>query len=436
MAHQNDNDFAAWLGIDWADQKHAWALRTEGEKQVQSGELEHTPEAVDEFITGLAAKHPGRKIAVALEQNRGALAYMLCKYEHLVLFPVHPNLLDNYRKGFFPSGSKSDPGDAALILEVLSKHRDRLRPLRPDTVETRTIQFLVEARRHAVDDRTRYVNQLTAQLKMSFPQVLTWFNDVDSILVTDFLAEWPTLERVRKAKPKTVAQFLHDHRMPEDRAAKIQEGIEKAVPAVTDQAILEAALLNIKRLTGQLRALRVAIADYDERIDSVTKSHESYAVFSSFPGAGKAMLPRLIAAFGTDRTRFASAADMQQYSGIAPVTESSGKQRRVRWRRACPRFLRQTFHEWAWFTTLKSEWARAYYRKQRDRGKGHHASVRGLAFKWLRILFRCWKDGVAYDEAKYRPRIPESSPAISPLSPVNIEWKNVGGFVKIAITSA
>jgi len=28
-------------------------------------------------------------------------------------------------------------------------------------------------------------------------------------------------------------------------------------------------------------------------------------------------------------------------------------------------------------------------------------AVRSLAFKWLRIIFRCWKDGTPYDDALY-----------------------------------
>ena len=61
------------------------------------------------------------------------------------------------------------------------------------------------------------------------------------------------------------------------------------------------------------------------------------------------LVPRLLAAFGTRPERFATADDLQAYSGIAPVTERSGKHEMVRFRWACPKFLRQTFHEFAAF---------------------------------------------------------------------------------------
>src|SRR5437763_5409024 len=79
---------AVWLGIDWADEKHRWAMRINGESRIHQGELEHTPEAVEQFVSGLAMRYPGQRVAVALEQSRGALIFMLGKYAHLVPFGV------------------------------------------------------------------------------------------------------------------------------------------------------------------------------------------------------------------------------------------------------------------------------------------------------------------------------------------------------------
>jgi hypothetical protein len=67
----------------------------------------------------------------------------------------------------------------------------------------------------------------------------------------------------------------------------------------------------------------------------------------------------------------------------------------------CPTFLRQSFVEWAAQTIPLSYWAGAFYAEQRRRGAAHQAALRSLAFKWARILFRCWQDRIPYDEAKY-----------------------------------
>jgi transposase len=418
---------AVWLGIDWADQKHRWAMRIDGETKVQQGDLDHTPEAVEEFVSSLAVRFPGQRVAVALEQSRGALIFMLGKYAHLVLYPVHPNTLDHYRKSVYPSGAKSDPGDAALILDLLYTHTERLRPFEPDTAETRTLQLLVEARRDAVDDKTRYLHRLTAQLKMFFPQVLDWFSTVDTVVVGALLQKWPTLEDLQRAPVSSVVGFLGKHRIPDTRIAVLRQLIREAVPAVKDAAVLESSVLIVRRIVGQIDALRVAILEHDKKIADLAQAHPDYGIFSSLPGAGPAMAPRLIAAFGTQRDRYATAAAIQCYAGIAPVTESSGKQRWVHWRWACPKFLRQTFHEWAWMSTRKPGWAREFYDRQRERNQSHHAAVRSLSFKWLRILFRCWKDHTPYDEARYALALQKRGATKS----VEIRVKNVDGFKKL-----
>src|SRR5712692_9380920 len=225
--------FAAWLGIDWADRKHRWALRVAGQAQIEQGDLEHSPEAVDQFIGALALRFPGQLIAIALEQSRGLLLYQLSKYAHVVLYPIHPNALAHYRKSLYPSGAKSDPGDAALILELLVKHPERWRPFQPDTVETRTLQFLVEARREVVDEKTRYSNRLTAQLKMYFPRLLDWF-EVDQVVLGEVLLRWPTLEQLQQARPSAVAKWLRQHRLSEARVRELQEAIAAAMPAIAD----------------------------------------------------------------------------------------------------------------------------------------------------------------------------------------------------------
>jgi transposase len=418
---------AVWLGIDWADQKHRWAMRINGEARFQQGELEHTPEAVEQFVSSLAVRFPGQRVAVALEQSRGALIYMLGKYAHLILYPIHPNTLNHYRKSVYPSGAKSDPGDAILILDFLCTHTDRLRPLQPDTVETRTLQLLVEARREAVDDKTRYLNRLTAQLKMFFPQVLEWFSAPDSVVVGRLLQKGSTLDALQRAPARQVARFLHGNRLPDSRIAALQQLIKHGVPAITDTAVLETSVLIVRRIVRQLEILHEAIAEHDKAIADLARSHPDYGIFSSLPGAGPAMVPRLIAAFGTQRDRYATAAALQCYAGIAPVTESSGKQKWVHWRWACPKFLRQTFHEWAWLSTRKSEWARAFYDQQRKRNKSHHGAVRALSFKWLRILFRCWRDRAPYDEARYALALQRRAPA----KPVEFRLKKISGFTKL-----
>ena len=425
-------DWAAFIAIDWADQKHDWAMEVPGENTRERGQVAHTPEALDAWITQLRRRFGDRPIAVALEQSRGALLFALSKYSNLVLYPLHPGTTSSFRQAMYPSGSKSDPLDADVQLDLLVKHRDRLQVWKPDTEETRLLQFLVEDRRRRVDQRTGLLNQLTARLKLYFPQILKWFLSIDSTLAWRFLERWPDLESAQKAPRQKLKAFLtQDARSCPADVDQFINLIREAIPATQDRAVVNSSTLFVKGLVCELQLLRTTIQNYDKQIETIVKQHPDFPIVSSFPGIGKALAPRLIAALGTQRERFPDAGSIQTYSGIAPVREASGKREWVHVRWACPKFLKQTFQEWAQHSMTRCAWARRHYDAQRTRGKGHQAAVRSLAFKWIRILFRCWKNRTLYDEARYTESLGRRSSQMS--TDVQIGWKNVAGFWKPAI---
>jgi transposase len=421
-------EFAAYIGIDWADQKHFWAMCT-ADGIRQHGELDNTPEAVQVWAAELEQRFQGRPVAVALEQARGAVIATLGKYGHLVLFPIHPNTLTNYRKAFSPSGAKSDPRDADLALELVVGHREKLRRLDPDTVETRQLQFLTEERRRLVNQQTSEIQRLRNWLKQVFPQILQWFDDPACAMVSALLLRWPTLQSLRQVSPGKLRTFLHKHNSRS--AERIEERlgqIKDAVPATNDVALLETGVLCIQQSVRLLEQLRKGIDIFDERIADVFRNHPDRALVESFPGAGPALEPRLIAALGSRRERFDSAQSVASFAGIAPVTEASGKSIWIHWRWACPKFIRQTFHEWAGCSIRVCQWAREHYDAQRAKGKGHHAAVRSVAFKWIRIYYRCWRDRIPYCEATYLNARP-TRPA-APVAAANLQWESCGGFSK------
>lgn len=399
----NEPEFAAFIAIDWADREHAWALQVAGSTLRESGKLTHTPEAIEAWALEWAARFAGRPVAVALEQSRGALLYALQKYPHLVLYPIHPSTSYDYRKAMFPSGCKDDPRDADLLLDLLTLHRHRFRALHPDTEQTRKLQALVEKRRQLVDERTALTNRITAQLKLYFPQVLDWFDELHIPMVAAFLRRWPTLPHLQREEPEVLRTFFHQHgSRSQPRIDNRLSQIRQAVPAVEDPAVVDPAVLMVGALLDIVAALHNGLRVLEKNIEQVAAAHPDYAIFSSFPAAGPAMAPRLLAAFGSHRERFGSAGEMQTFSGIAPVIQASGKQRWTHFRWACAKFLRQTFHEYAALSMPRCGWARSFYRQQKAKGKSHHAAVRSLAFKWIRILFRCWQSHQPYQEELYQ----------------------------------
>lgn len=164
-----------------------------------------------------------------------------------------------------------------------------------------------------------------------------------SPLVGDLLVRWPSLPALQKASAKTLRTFFHKHNCRSE--ALIQQRLEQirqAVPATTDPALLETATLCIQNCIQALAQMRTAIAVFDRRIAEIYRAHPDRVIMESFPGAGPALEPRLIAAVGSQRERFDSAQSLACFAGIAPVKESSGKACWIHWRWACPKFIRQT----------------------------------------------------------------------------------------------
>ncbi len=307
-----------------------------------------------------------------------------------------------YRQAFKPSRAKDDPTDAEYALELLLHHRDVLKPLKPQSAQMRKLLYLVEQRRRLVGDKTRVTNRLRNTLKQYYPQALDWFADSDTFVFCDFLTRWPTLLKVKRARRASLEAFFSEHNVRfHDLIEERISSIKNAAPLTHDEAVITAHQLQAEILVNLLRVTLQAIDRYDKEIAAIARTLPDYALFSSLPGAGALLAPRLLVAFGEQRDRFEGADEFQKYSGIAPVTERSGNKSWIHWRWQCPTFLRQTLVEWAAQTINKSYWARAFYRQQRDKGCPRQTVIRALAFKWIRILYRCWQTRTPYDESKY-----------------------------------
>ena len=397
------SQFTAWIGIDWADQEHAVCVVDAATGRSDTSTLAHQPDAIEDWAGELHNRFPG-PIAVCLEQSKGALIYALMKFDFLILYPINPRQLACYREALAPSGAKDDPVDAQLLVEFVRRYHDRLRPWRPDDETTRLIAILAEDRRDLIDLRTQLTNRLQSRLKLYFPLVLELFRGRTKLyaaVVCELLLRWAALAELQQAAPEEIDAFFKLHHLHQKSIQANLAKIAQAKPLTDDEAFVRSGRLQAQSLARQLLDLNDAIARCEAEIEKLMETHPDAQLFTQLPGAGDALAPRLLAAFGSNRERIGSAGDMQTYSGIAPVTRRSGKSQLVTRRWACPNFLRQTFHEFARCSIAKSAWAAAYYRMQRNRGKKHHAAVRALAFKWIRVLYACWKSRTIYNEFTY-----------------------------------
>lgn len=393
--------YAAWIGLDWGDRTHAFAWQDD-QGQAQEGTLAHTAEALHQWLHQLAQRFGGRPVALALEASRGAVMAALLEYPWLTVYPINPVTSARYRTAFTPSGAKDDQPDARLLLELVRDHTAKLRPFQLQDEQTQELAGLVEVRRDLVDRRTQVLNQMTSLLKTYYPQALVLVDNLDSLLAIDFLDRWPDLLALQAARPAIIKKFyyLHNLRRPElleERLALIRQ----AQPLTTHPVTLRVSVAQLRCLLDQWRALHKHIASFERQIQALFSAHPEASLFRNLPGAGPQLAPRLCAAFGTTRSLFPDPASLQKLAGVAPVREKSGAQLWVHWRWQAPSFLRQTFVEWAGQTVVYSAWARAYYEQMRTKGKARNTILRCLAFKWIRILWKCWQTRTPYDEARY-----------------------------------
>jgi transposase len=401
-------DCVAFVGVDWGDQEHAFRVLSTNGGTVWQGTLKHKPEAIAEWVAQLRERFGGRPVAVSLEQSRGGLMYALMQYEFLLLCPINPTQLAAYRRALHPSGVKDDPTDAELVAKFLREHIDQMRVWRPDDDISRALLMLSRQRRDWVEQRVALENQLRQRLKETYPQFFQLFSgDLHADKCLAFLSKFPTLKELQRASPRQLTKWLPKRRRRSDdpSAEELQreqlQTVRRAVPLTKDRAVIEHARLVICHAVAQLQTLNHAIDECERKIADLFAKHPDHDLFSSFPGAGGALAPRMAAVFGTDRSKYQAAQDIQQMSGIAPVTRRSGKTTVVHIRWACPKFLRQTFHEFARCSTKFSVWAQAYLEMRRAAGTPYQVIIRGLAFKWQRIMFRCWKNREPYDEQRY-----------------------------------
>ena len=267
-----------------------------------------------------------------------------------------------------------------------------------------------------MDGQTKLRQQLKALLKSYCPVVLEVFGkDYQLPLLLSVLCRWSDPRKLRRADRQLIRRVLREHSMRnEEQQNEIIERLRSAQLLTRDDALITPSAMAVQLLTNQIQQAQKTIKELDTKIAEAMKRHPDAHLFTNLRGAGDALAPRLLCAFGSQRDRWADAESVVSFSGIAPVTYKSGKSRGVYRRYACPKYLRQTFHEFADCARRYCPWSKARYRMLRDRGMKHHAALRKIARSWIRILFRVWKTRVPFDCDRYIAKLQQRCPEIAP----------------------
>ena len=152
-------------------------------------------------------------------------------------------------------------------------------------------------------------------------------------------------------------------------------------------------------LVEELEVLVRAVQKYGQKVERFFASMPAAKLTKKLPGGRSGtVIPTVWAQLGDVKGRWESFRHLQAHAGTVPVTKRSGKSQVVHFRYACNKEMRHAVYLLAFISLRQSEWAAAYYRRQRERGHSHHQALRVLGAKWLKILFVVWRGQVLYDE--------------------------------------
>ncbi len=387
-----------YMGVDWADQTHAVWVGDEHGTPVFERTVPHTADGFSDWSRWLyECQAAGIEVWAAIERPDGRVVEFLLDHG-VSVYPINPKALDRARDRFRMSSSKSDPFDARVLAEFLRTDQGHLRPLQPNTEAAQELKLLTRDYHRVVRQQTRLLNQLTATLKEYYPQPLHVFEDVTTQLALDFLRTYPTPTALAALRPREWARFARGHRLGEARKAAVWEALQQPTIPVPAHVVRAKACL-VQVLVAQLDTVVSAIARYQAEIDRFFAALPAAEWMNSLPvGHHGMMVPTIWAELGDAPDRWQSVTHWQAHAGMVPVTERSGKQHVVRFRFACNSHLRYALDRLAFCSLQRSEWARAYYRRQRRLGHSHHRALRALGAKWAKIIFVMWRQHKPYEE--------------------------------------
>lgn len=390
-----------FIGIDWAAETHAICVEDEAGRVVERFTIEHSAEGFERLVGRLARHGDPAALPVAIERPDGRLVDRLLEAGHPVI-PVKPTAIKAWREAEIGSGAKSDPGDARVIAEYLRLRRQDLRELHPFSAGTRALRAVVRSRGDLVDARVAAANQLSATLDAFWPGAGAVFADLWSEISLAFLERYPTPSAADHLGEARMAGFLRKHgysgrRTPADLIARLHEAPRGLADGPESAARRDVVLAMVR----VLRTLNRSIRDLDRSVAAHLGEHPDAEVFRSLPRAGEINAAQMLAEWGDCREAYDGPEAVAALSGMAPVTRRSGKHLAVGFRWACDKRFRNAMTTFADNSRHASPWAASVYAEAIARGKDHPQAIRILARAWIRVIFRCWTDGVPYDPARH-----------------------------------
>jgi transposase len=390
-----------FFGIDWGHSHHEACFLDQRGQVLSRLTVAHTADGLTQLER--AREQLGvtqTQCQVGLETAHTLLIDFLWDRGYRDVFVIPPGAIKGARRRYRQTNAHTDQSDAFLVADVLRTDPATLRPWRPDGLIIRQLRSKVSLLHFLTKEIRRLSNRLGAVLARYYPAGLHVFHDIASPIALQFVQAYPTPEAAACLNRQSFGAFAraHRYRQADKVLSAAYARLQAAYPATGSTIVVayqEEALFLAHHLLAAIDQKKREIA----RLQELFEQHDDHELFAALPGTGDFLAPALLAKFGDDRERFPSAGSLQSLAGTCPVTEQSGKGRRVVFRQACDHEFRQIAQQWAKASVSQSSWASTYWHSVRDHSRSSSHAYRCLANRWLAIAWKCWQSRQPYDEA-------------------------------------
>jgi hypothetical protein len=396
------------IGDDWAEDHHDVELMDQAGRTLARARLPEGAAGMTR-LHAMIGEQLGEgaetaEVRVGIETDRGLWVTALAAVGYTV-FGVNPLLVARYRERHSVSGAKSDPADAHTMADMVRTDAHQLRAVAADSPAAQAVKVVARAHKTLIWERTRQVQRLRYQLRDYFPAAMEAYPDLDAPDALELLARAPDPASAARLTTAQVAAALKRARRRDitGKTAAIRAALRSPQLAQPPQVTAACAAV-VRSLTAVITAVSEQVKVLEGQVQAHFSQHPDAEIITSQPGLGPILGARVLAEFGDDPRRYASAKARKNYAATSPITRQSGKRKTVLARYVHNDRLRDALDSQA-FTALKaSPGARAYYDQQRARGLGHRAALRQLANRLVGILHGCLKTRTLYNEATAWPQ--------------------------------
>ena len=390
-----------FVGDDWSEENHDVELMDASGRTLARARLKEGAAGMTR-LHAMIGEHAGDDgepaVLVGIETDRGlwVMALVAAGYE---VFAINPLQTSRYRDRHQVSGGKSDTSDAHVLADTVRTDSHQLRRVAADTPAAQAVKVVARAHKTLIWERTRHVNRLRHQLLDFFPAAVEAFEDLDAPDALELLAKAPDPASAAKLTTAQVSAVLKraGRRNIADRTTVIRAAFRAPQLAQPPQ-VTHASASVVRALTAVLAALNEQITVMEAQVDAHFLQHPDAEIIMSQPGLGHILGARVLAEFGDDPARYASAKARKNYAATSPITRKSGKKKTVLARHVHNDRLLDALDSQAFCALTASPGARAYYDQQKARGVSHHAALRQLANRLVGILHGCLKTRTLYNE--------------------------------------